>query len=184
MVTLYMDQFQWKRWPVTLGVTAKGLSILEFRPLEEVSAREKKGNKELDTRVDTAVAEPFKCQLIEYFNGERKEFDMPLDLSGTPFQLRVWAFLQSIPYGQVASYQEAATAAGNSKAVRAAGMANNRNPVSVVVPCHRVVGKDGSLVGYGGGLKLKETLLNLEGIQVHQGRIREDSAWKKNQPLP
>lgn len=177
MPKLYMNQIQWKHWPMTVGVTSKGLRILEFRSVEEVSAREQRREPGLDVVLDKEAAAPYLQQLKEYFEGSRKVFDLSLDLNGTAFQRRVWEFLLKIPYGKVACYQEAAAAAGNIKAVRAAGMANNRNPVSVVVPCHRVVGKNGALVGYGGGLDMKEALLSLEGISVNNGRIMEDSAW-------
>lgn len=180
MPKLYLHQIQWQHWPMTLGVTSKGLRILEFRSESQIKEREQRQDPALDVVLDQAVVEPYLTQLNEYFEGKRKVFDVPLDLQGTAFQLRVWHFLLSIPYGKVASYQEAAAAAGNIKAVRAAGMANNRNPVSVVVPCHRVVGKNGALVGYGGGLDMKEALLNLEGISVNKGRIMGDSAWMLN----
>ena len=180
MPKLYMDQLQWKHWPMTLGVTSKGLRVLEFKSMDEIADREKKRNPELEVVLDKKAAAPYRQQVEQYFEGDREVFDVPLDLNGTAFQLRVWHFLLSIPYGKVACYQEAAEAAGNVKAVRAAGMANNRNPVSVVVPCHRVVGKNGALVGYGGGLDMKEALLSLEGISVDNKRITEASAWMKN----
>ena len=101
-------------------------------------------------------------QLEEYFSGKRRSFDIPLDLQGTPFQLAVWRTLLLIPCGATWSYGKVATHIGRSKAVRAVGGANHRNPVSVVVPCHRVVGSDGSLTGYGGGLWRKEWLLKHE----------------------
>ena len=101
-------------------------------------------------------------ELLEYFAGKRKEFDLPLHLEGTPFQLKVWNALLTIPYGETRSYKEIARLTGNEKACRAVGMANNRNPVMILVPCHRVIGADGRLVGYGGGLPLKERLLELE----------------------
>jgi methylated-DNA-[protein]-cysteine S-methyltransferase len=101
-------------------------------------------------------------QFEEYFKGKRKVFDIPLALEGTKFQLSVWKALQKIPYGRTVSYKEIAAAAGNPKACRAAGMANNRNPVAIIVPCHRVIGADGSLTGYGGGLDKKVFLLELE----------------------
>lgn len=101
-------------------------------------------------------------ELLEYFAGKRKEFDLPLHLEGTPFQLKVWNALLTIPYGETRSYKEIAESIGNEKACRAVGMANNRNSVMILVPCHRVIGADGGLVGYGGGLPLKEKLLELE----------------------
>ena len=101
-------------------------------------------------------------QLTQYFEGKRQTFDLPLKLNGTVFQKKVWEALQRIPYGQVWSYKRLAEEIGNPKACRAVGMANNRNPISIVVPCHRVIGSDGSLVGYATGVKKKRYLLDLE----------------------
>ncbi|MFZ5641201.1 MAG: methylated-DNA--[protein]-cysteine S-methyltransferase [Bacillota bacterium] len=101
-------------------------------------------------------------ELTEYLLGHRKQFDLPLDLRGTPFQLRVWDQLRTIPYGETASYGEIARAAGTPKGARAVGMANHANPVLLLVPCHRVIGSNGALVGFGCGLDLKQKLLNLE----------------------
>lgn len=101
-------------------------------------------------------------ELDEYFAGQRRVFDLPISLHGTPFQLRVWAALQQIPYGETRSYAQVAAMAGNPKACRAVGMANHRNPVSILVPCHRVINADGGLGGYGGGLEVKRFLLALE----------------------
>lgn len=101
-------------------------------------------------------------QLAEYFSGERRVFSLPLAPEGTAFQRRVWAVLLEIPYGETLSYGEVARRVGNPKATRAVGMANNRNPIAIVIPCHRVVGADGSLTGYAGGLAAKERLLALE----------------------
>lgn len=101
-------------------------------------------------------------ELDEYFQGKRKTFDIPLRTHGTPFQEKVWAALRAIPYGEVRSYKEVAEAIGHPKAYRAVGMANNANPIFIIVPCHRVIGSDGSLTGYGGGLPMKKALLSLE----------------------
>lgn len=101
-------------------------------------------------------------ELDEYFQGKRKNFDIPLRTHGTPFQEKVWAALRAIPYGEVRSYKEVAEAIGHPKAYRAVGMANNANPIFIIVPCHRVIGSDGSLTGYGGGLPMKKALLSLE----------------------
>jgi methylated-DNA-[protein]-cysteine S-methyltransferase len=103
-------------------------------------------------------------QFSQYFEGKRNSFDLPVDLYGTPFQIRVWQSLLNIPYGQTRSYKDIALEIGIPKAVRAIGGANNRNPVPIIVPCHRVIGTNGALVGYGGGLEVKETLLNIERI--------------------
>ena len=108
-----------------------------------------------------ALAEAAK-QLTEYLNGSRREFNLPLAPSGTEFMQRVWKALQEIPYGETRSYKEIASAVGNSKACRAVGMANNRNPISIFIPCHRVIGANGDLIGYGGGLDKKIFLLELE----------------------
>lgn len=101
-------------------------------------------------------------QLAEYFAGERTTFDVPLHLGGTPFQERVWGALRDVPYGVTWSYGELAAYIGSPGASRAVGLANGRNPIAVIVPCHRVVGADGRLTGYGGGLERKRTLLDLE----------------------
>ncbi|MBV1790570.1 methylated-DNA--[protein]-cysteine S-methyltransferase [Marinobacterium sp. D7] len=102
-------------------------------------------------------------QISEYFAGKRQSFDIPLAPQGTEFQRRVWQGLCDIPFGETRSYGDLATAIGKPKAARAVGMANNRNPIAIVIPCHRVIGADGALVGYGGGLNIKQLLLRLEG---------------------
>lgn len=109
------------------------------------------------------LLEETQSQLMEYFAGERRAFDLPLAPEGTDFRRRVWQALLEIPYGETRSYGEIAAAIGQPGAARAVGMANNRNPISIVIPCHRVVGADGALVGYGGGLEKKHLLLELEG---------------------
>jgi len=101
-------------------------------------------------------------QLAEYFRGERTDFDLPLAPAGTAFQLSVWQALREIPYASTVNYGRLATRVGNPRASRAVGLANGRNPISIVVPCHRVIGADGSLTGYGGGLDRKRLLLDLE----------------------
>lgn len=112
-----------------------------------------------------ALTEAVCQQLDEYFAGTRTAFDFPLRLQGTPFQEKVWAALRDIPYGETRSYQQIAQAIGQPKACRAVGMANHRNPIYIVVPCHRVVGANGALTGYGGGLHMKKALLELEARQ-------------------
>ncbi len=111
---------------------------------------------------ETPLLRKAKQQLNEYFGGSLTRFSLPLSLRGTKFQLSVWTVLQDIPYGETKSYKQVAAAAGSSRASRAVGMANHRNPVMIVIPCHRVIGANGSLVGYSGGLSLKEKLLALE----------------------
>jgi methylated-DNA-[protein]-cysteine S-methyltransferase len=101
-------------------------------------------------------------QLAEYFDGRRTEFDMALVMDGNPFERRVWSALREIPYGETVSYGEIARRVERPSAARAVGMANGRNPIAVIVPCHRVIGADGTLTGYGGGLERKQLLLELE----------------------
>ena len=115
------------------------------------------GKKEASTLTDIAAK-----QLEEYFAGERKRFDLPLNPSGTDFQRSVWKALTDIPYGKTKTYKQIAEMIGNPKACRAVGMANNKNPIWIVIPCHRVIGADGTLTGYGGGLNMKKRLLELE----------------------
>lgn len=103
-------------------------------------------------------------QLSEYFRGTRQTFDLPLGARGTPFQQSVWDALREIPYGEVRSYRDIARSINNAAAVRAVGAANGRNPLPIVVPCHRVIGSDGSLTGFAGGLAMKTLLLQLEGV--------------------
>jgi methylated-DNA-[protein]-cysteine S-methyltransferase len=101
-------------------------------------------------------------QLEQYFAGERTEFELDIELAGTPFERRVWDAVREIPYGETASYAEIARRVGSPSACRAVGRANGRNPIAVIVPCHRVVGSDGSLTGYAGGIEMKRALLELE----------------------
>ncbi len=116
-------------------------------------------------RASHPVLESAKSQLAAYFAGELREFEVPLDAVGTPFQMRVWAALRSIPFGETRSYGAIAAQLGDTKAVRAVGAANGRNPISIIVPCHRVIGASGSLTGFAGGLKAKSALLALEGAR-------------------
>ncbi len=111
---------------------------------------------------ETALIKMAADQLYEYFDGIRKSFDFPLAPAGTAFQQKVWNALQAIPYGETRSYKEVAEHIHQPAASRAVGMANNRNPLAIFIPCHRVIGANGKLVGYGGGLDVKEKLLGLE----------------------
>jgi len=114
---------------------------------------------------ETALIKKAARQLTEYFGGKRKEFDLPLVLHGTDFQRSVWKALRSIPFGETRSYKDIAVIVGRPLAARAIGMSNNRNPIAIIVPCHRVIGHNGSLVGYAGGLHLKKYLLDLEKVE-------------------
>ena len=121
------------------------------------------GEREIDGEMqETEILKDASTQLDEYFAGNRRKFELPLRTTGTDFQRKCWEGLRTIPYGETRTYQEMARYAGNEKAVRAVGGANHNNPISIIVPCHRVIGKNGKLVGFGGGLDVKEFLLNLE----------------------
>lgn len=112
----------------------------------------------------TPLLKEAKAQLLDYLAQKRKKFDLPLGPQGTPFQRRVWGELSRIPWGETRTYGQLAMAVGAPKAARAVGQANHQNPIPILIPCHRVIGADGSLTGYAGGLELKRMLLQLEGI--------------------
>ncbi|APZ49300.1 hypothetical protein BW721_06190 [Jeotgalibaca sp. PTS2502] len=143
--------------------SGKGLSCLEhvkdFDNISSIIAR-------MEEKATPLLMETER-QITDYFKGKLTQFNLPLDTNGTVFQEQVWQALRDIPYGQVRSYQDIAIAIGNPKAVRAVGGANNRNPISIVTPCHRVIGKNGSLVGYGGGVDVKQSLLELENSEYN-----------------
>lgn len=135
--------------------------------LREVSVRKpsrSSAGKALSSHssLEAVFAQRALTEISEFLSGRRREFTVPLDLQGTPFQLQVWKALLRIPYGETRSYGEIARAVGRPQAARAVGMANHSNPVAIVVPCHRVVASDGSLGGYAGGLEMKSQLLRLE----------------------
>jgi O-6-methylguanine DNA methyltransferase len=148
--------------PLFLAASAKGLVRLEFE-----ARMMKLDSNAIELRESKAALAPFIRQLDQYFAGERREFTIPLDLRGTEFQLACWRALLEIPYGETRSYADIARAIGHPKAFRAVGMSNNRNPVAIVVPCHRVIASGGSLCGYGGGLDIKRKLLDLERGEIH-----------------
>jgi methylated-DNA-[protein]-cysteine S-methyltransferase len=153
--------------PLLLASTEKGLCYIGFGAEEtELPALQRWCRKmmmHITPVRDDAMNETARIQLEEYFAGKRQSFDIPLDMYGTPFQKAVWLELTRIPYGETRSYKEIGLAIGAVKAVRAIGGANNCNPIPIIVPCHRVIGSNGALVGYGGGLAIKEHLLRLEG---------------------
>jgi O-6-methylguanine DNA methyltransferase len=156
--------------PLFLAASEAGLVALEFdarspgqqtiRPNPRDLRTEGKGVRFEET--STAMRR-YVSELEEYFAGVRRDFSFPLDLRGTEFQLACWRALVAIPYGQTRTYGDIARAVGRPQGFRAVGMANNRNPVAIVVPCHRVIASDGTLCGYGGGLDIKRKLLELEG---------------------
>jgi methylated-DNA-[protein]-cysteine S-methyltransferase len=146
--------------PLTLAADAQGrLSHVEFAPAELDTATRDGSRAE-------GVLRDAGRQLDEYFAGTRREFELDLAPRGTPFQLAVWDALLAIPYGATASYGEIARVVGRPNAVRAVGQANGRNPLAIVVPCHRVIGSDHRLTGYGGGIDRKRFLLSLEGAAL------------------
>jgi O-6-methylguanine DNA methyltransferase len=159
METLYYSRMASPIGPLNLAVSEKGLVALEFDRKQFPPPDDKKLLwKKFDEKT-----EPFIRELQEYFTGKRREFTFPLDLRGTPFQLQCWHALLAIPYGETRTYADIARTVRKPQAFRAVGMANNRNPIAIVVPCHRVIASDGTLCGYGGGLVVKRRLLELEG---------------------
>lgn len=147
--------------PLFLAASEKGLVRLEFE-----TRVMKLDSKTIQLRESRQALAPYLRELDEYFAAERREFSMPLDLRGTPFQLACWQALLEIPYGETRSYADIARSIGHPQAFRAVGMSNNRNPLAIVVPCHRVIASGGSLCGYGGGLDIKRKLLDLEQAHV------------------
>lgn len=124
-----------------------------------------------DKIIESVIIKEAARQLKEYFDGNRRVFDLPLSTNGTVFQSMVWDALKTIPYGETRSYKDIAVQIGKSKACRAIGMANNRNTIPIIIPCHRVIGSKGELVGYGGGLNIKEQLLKIEGKVIVKGKV-------------
>ncbi|MGH9522764.1 MAG: methylated-DNA--[protein]-cysteine S-methyltransferase [Terriglobales bacterium] len=152
---LCYDIFDSPVGPLTMVLSEAGLRALEF------------GRHQHSGCVPDALRlAPWRRQLKEYFERRREQFTLPLDLRGTDFQRSCWLELLKIPYGQTRSYKDIAEAIRKPKAVRAVGLANGQNPIAIVVPCHRVIGSDGTLTGYGGGLHVKEELLRLEGARL------------------
>jgi AraC family transcriptional regulator of adaptative response/methylated-DNA-[protein]-cysteine methyltransferase len=151
--------------PLVAGGTSQGVCLLEFsdrRMLETQFAILRRRLRAALVPAANAHVEALRAQLAEYFAGRRRAFDVPLVFPGTPFEQRVWRELQRIPYGRTTSYEELARRVGEPGATRAVGRANGCNRIAIVIPCHRVVNKDGKLGGYGGGLWRKERLLELE----------------------
>ena len=156
---LYGSTLSWEGWTFRVLSSSAGLRWIELNPTTFGELDERLHARILPDDQPNAAA---LDQLHEYLRGERREFALDLDLRGTPFQRRVWSKLLEIPYGETVAYADVAVRAGNAKALRAVGQAVGANPIPIVIPCHRVVGKDGHLVGFGGGLPLKERLLYLE----------------------
>lgn len=136
-----------------LGIGQEGENIVSIQPVQTPGDQ---------AGTSTRLTDQMAQQLHEYFQGRRQDFQVPYLLKGTPFQKRVWAALCQIPYGQTRSYLDIARSIGNPRGCRAVGMANHKNPLMILVPCHRVIGADGSLGGYAGGVETKRFLLDLE----------------------
>ncbi len=170
METLHSTVFASLVGPLFLAASPRGLVALEFdlrlpgqqtiRPNPRDLRAE---SKKLRFENSPSEMQGYVRELEEYFAGSRRQFSFPLDLRGTEFQLACWRALLAIPYGETRSYGDIARAVGRPTGFRAVGMANNRNPIAIVVPCHRVIASDGTLCGYGGGLDIKRKLLELEG---------------------
>lgn len=159
--TVHYTRLQSPVGPLLLAATEKGLRCLHFDC----------GNVPQPSRGEIwiesgEILRPYTEQLLAYFRGQRRDFTFHLDLQGTSFQKKCWEALRRIPYGTTCSYADLAREIGSPRAFRAVGQANHNNPVAIVVPCHRVIGADGSLTGYGGGMEIKEKLLRLEGAAV------------------
>jgi O-6-methylguanine DNA methyltransferase len=170
METLAYTIFSSPVGPLFLAASGRGLVALEFdlRLPGQQSIRPnprdlRSESKTVRFELSDEMLKPFVAELQQYFVGTRRDFDFPLDLRGTDFQLACWRALLAIPYGETRTYADIARAVARPQGFRAVGMANNRNPVAIVVPCHRVIASDGTLCGYGGGLEIKRKLLQLEG---------------------
>jgi len=147
---------------LTIIASAEGITHILFDGREPADAGL---DETIPAVVDNAMLNRAATQLIEYFDGTRHEFDLPLDPSGTEFQVQAWLALADIPYGDTTTYASQAEAIGRPNAVRAVGSANGANPIPIVLPCHRVIGSDGSLTGYAGGIDVKRRLLEMERSQ-------------------
>jgi O-6-methylguanine DNA methyltransferase len=157
METLFYFRAPSPAGPLFLAASTKGLVRIEFEDRVQ-----KLNPKEFQLQDSKLALDPYLHQLDEYFSGKRRDFSIPLDLRGTEFQLACWNALLEIPYGETRSYRDIAQAIGHPHAYRAVGMSNNRNPVAIIVPCHRVIASSGSLCGYGGGLDIKRKLIDFE----------------------
>ena len=163
---ILIDRLTTPLGPMFVCSTDKGICLLEFTDRRMLETEFEDLQKRLNAVIlagENHHIRQLKKELAEYFSGDRKEFDVALDIPSTPFRQKVWELLLEIPYGKTASYMEQAKKLGNPKAVRAVASANGHNRIAIVIPCHRVIGSDGSLTGYAGGLDRKKWLLELEG---------------------
>ena len=150
---MYKWTYQTKLGTITIGATTTSITYLKTHDACNGELRE------------TDLILKAHHQLNEYLEGQRKNFDLPLEPRGTDFQRHIWKILCDIPYGKTITYTELAKKVGNPKAIRAAGAANGKNPIYIIIPCHRVIATSGNLTGYAGGLAMKEKLLKLEGVE-------------------
>lgn len=167
---IYWSLLKYKDWNFHIASTSKGLVFVgsQNKPFEELSQWANKHFPGSPLVEDSEKLETFEIEFIEYLEGKRQTFTVPFDYNGTSFQMAVWNTLCEIPYGQTKSYSDIANAINKPRAVRAVGAAIGANPVLITVPCHRVVGKNGALTGYRGGLEMKTKLLDLEKTGVIQ----------------
>ncbi len=161
-----MQYFDYYSSPLGILMVTEENGAITGLELSEKISKPAKRPIDLAEQKNTPLIALAKSQLEEYFQGRRKAFTLPLQPVGTPFQRKVWDALCTIPYGETRSYKEIALQIQNPKGCRAVGMANNRNPIMIVIPCHRVIGSNGALVGYAGGLDIKEWLLGHEKICI------------------
>ncbi len=169
--TITIDHIPTPLGNMTAGATTHGICLLEFTHEERLKIQRKRLEKQFQIPLVKGTDPLFsqlQTELQEYFAGSRKNFTIPLDIEGTPFQKAAWKQLLSIPYGQTISYQEQARGLGNAKASRAVAGANNANKIALLVPCHRVIGKNGTMTGYAGEIWRKKYLLNLENPSTHR----------------
>jgi methylated-DNA-[protein]-cysteine S-methyltransferase len=160
MTAMFYTTFESPVGPLLLAGETSGLRLVSFESSKHAAP------PQADWKQDKAPFAEVIRQLQAYFRRELREFDLPIVMEGTEFQRRVWNALREIPYGETISYFQLAERIGNPKAVRAVGLANGSNPIPIIVPCHRVIGSDGSLTGFGGGLSTKKILLELESKQL------------------
>jgi AraC family transcriptional regulator of adaptative response/methylated-DNA-[protein]-cysteine methyltransferase len=172
--TVIMTRLMTPLGPMLVGASSVGICLLEFMDRRMLETQLRQVRQLFRAQLKTGSSEYFDLldvQLQKYFSGALKAFTVPMDTPGTEFQTRAWTALQTIPYGETRCYEDQAFAVGRPTAVRAVARANGDNRISIIIPCHRVIGKDGSLTGYGGGIWRKQWLLQLESVSDRQGSL-------------
>ena len=179
MQTILLNHIRTPVGDLMTGTSESGVHFLEFmdvnRPGTSVNLKAYKNFIPGDDL--HPLYQQLKKELDDYFEGTRKNFSVPLNLTGTQFQRKVWNVLRDIPYGETISYQELSKRIGDEKSIRAVGMANSKNPIAILIPCHRVIGKDGKLTGYSGGLERKRFLISHERKFLNKGSINEGDQY-------